>query len=53
MDLMNLAGMTQICTKNKDQIMYDSWDMVDDGQTVGKKWHFEVGDHLLVISECT
>ena len=41
-----------MCTKNYDQIMYGSWNMVHDGQTDGwtyghidrqKKWHIEVG----------
>ena len=37
-----------MCTKNYDQMMYGSWDMVRnrrmDGQTDGhKKWHIEVG----------
>ena len=36
------------CTKNYDQVMYGSWDMVCDGQMDGrtdwrKKWHIEVG----------
>ena len=37
-----------MCTKNYDQMMYGSWDMVRDGQTDRrtdgrKKWHIEVG----------
>ena len=33
------------CTKNPDQMMYGSWDMVPkDGHTDrGKKWHVDVG----------
>ena len=32
------------CTKNYDQMMYGSWDMVHDRQTDRrKKWHIEVG----------
>ena len=33
-----------MCTKNDDQMMYGSWDMVHDGRTDGrKKWHIQVG----------
>ena len=33
-----------MCTKNYDQIMYCSWDMMCNRQTDGqKKWHIEVG----------
>ena len=33
-----------MCTKHYDQMMYDSWDMLHDGQQDGwKKWHTEVG----------
>ena len=33
-----------ISTKNYDQMMYGSWDMVRDGRKGGrKKWHREVG----------
>ena len=32
------------CTKNCDEIMYGSWDMVHDRQIDGQKqWHIEVG----------
>ena len=36
------------CTKNYDQMMYSSWDMVHNGWMDGqtdrqKKWHIEVG----------
>ena len=39
-----------MCTKNYDQMMYGSWDMVCDrwmdGQTDGwKRWHIEAGAH--------
>ena len=33
-----------MCTKNYDQMMYSSWDMVHNRQMDGqKKWHIEVG----------
>ena len=33
-----------MCTKNYDQMMYDSQEMVRDGRTDGRnKWHIEVG----------
>ena len=37
-----------MCTKNYDEMKYDSWDMVRDGRTDGrtdgrKKWQVEVG----------
>ena len=39
-----------MCTKNYDHMMYDSWDMERDGQTNKEgetegqeKWHIEVG----------
>ena len=33
-----------MCTKNYDQMMYGSWDMVHGGRTdERKKWHIEVG----------
>ena len=36
--------LLHMCTKNYDQMMYGSWDMVCNRQTDGwKKWHIEVG----------
>ena len=48
MELSFYDLILHMCTKNYDQMMYSSWDMVHekrtDGQTDGqKKWHIEVG----------
>ena len=42
-----------MCTKNYDQMMHSSWDMVGDRRTDREeKWHLEVGAPSKKINYC-